>query len=112
MLDNATKHATPDELDALRKAIWRPGIEAKEYLAAHSEVRAQARKTALEYVRVAANSTVLIELLRMAVEAARNEERPLMEAILILIDGCDPDDFAANVDDAQTAIDDFANART
>lgn len=105
-------HATPAELAALRKAIWRPGIGAVEYLAAHSEVRAQARKTALEYVKVAANSTVLIELLRMACEVARNEERPLMEAILILVDDCDPDDFESNVDHVHKAIDDFANART
>ena len=105
-------HATPSELDALRKAIWRPGIDARDYLAAHGEVRAQARKTALEYVRVAASSTVLVELLRMAETVARNEEKPLMRAILVLVDDCDPDDFESNVDFAQKAIDDFANART
>lgn len=105
-------HATPSELDALRNAIWRPGIGARDYLAAHAEVRAQARRTALEYVKVAANSTTLIELLRMAETVACNEERPLISAILVLVDDCDPDDFNANVDHAQKAIDDFANART
>lgn len=105
-------HATPHELDALRKAIWRPGIEAVEYLAAHSEVRAQARKTAMDYVRIAAKTTPLLELLRMAEEVACNEEKPLMRAILILVDDCDPDDFESNVDHVHKAIDAVANART
>ena len=102
-------NATPAELSALKQAIYRQGIPAREYLDRMNDVDARAEAEIIEYVKVM-RSIPAVALMRIAAKMSWGAEKAVMETLKDLLDTSDPEDVPNALDHAHRSLDDLASA--
>ena len=107
MGDRQMLAVTPDELAAAKKAIFRPGIPAREYLDRQDEINRIATDAIKAYVQ-SMRGTPALALLRIAAEMAGSGEREVILAVRACLDLSDPEDAQGAFDNAFDELNAYA----
>ncbi len=100
-------NVTPDELAAAKKAIFRTGITAREYLDRQNDIDRIATEAIKGYVK-SMRSAPAVALLRIAATLSSGPERDVIEAVKEVLDLSDPDDAQGAFDAAFDEINTYA----
>ena len=100
-------NVTPDELAAAKKAIFRTGIPAREYLDRQDEINRIATDAIKAYVQ-SMRGTPALALLRIAAEMAGSGEREVILAVRACLDLSDPEDAQGAFDNAFDELNAYA----
>lgn len=101
-------NVTPDELAAAKKAIFRTGIPAREYLDRQNDINRIATEAITAYVQSMRGDPVLA-LLRIAAELTHGAERDVILAVRECLDLSDPEDAQGAFDRAFDELNDYAS---
>ena len=100
-------NVTAEELAAAKKAIFRTGIPAREYLDRQDEINRIATDAIKAYVQ-SMRGTPALALLRIAAEMAGSGERGVILAVRECLDLSDPDDAQGAFDNAFDELNAYA----
>lgn len=101
-------NVTAEELAAAKKAIFRTGIPAREYLDRQDEINRIATDSIKAYVQ-SMRGTPALALLRIAAELAGSGEREVILAVRECLDLSDPDDAQGAFDNAFDELNAYAS---
>lgn len=93
---------TPAEHAAMKKAIFRPGIDSREYQARHREADAVAVDMICQWAKTL-NGVAAIRLLDIAATLINGPERDIIIAASELMCTTDPEDMESAADDLRDA---------